>query len=558
MKIRSVSQRLVIQLVLSAMILLVISAFAAVGIQNAILDGKIAMTRNMVEAARTVAKNFYDRSRMGEYDDKTAQDLARSAIRTMRYDNGNYIFVYGVDGENKVMAPIPEREGKNFFDATDANGFHQIRALIEVARKGGGQYYSSVPKPGEKEAARKMSSGVLFEPWQWAIGTGVYLDDVDASFWRAVLHLSLISLGGLAALSFTAFATWRAIAPPISALAEVTLNIGKGNYDSFIPAVDRVDEIGVLARAMVESSKNARQAEALRREQTAQQAAREQRATRLDSLSRDFDGAITSVVNSMAEASQGLTVTAQSMATTAEQTHRQADAVALSSNLAAENVQTVAAAAEELTASIQEISRQVSDAARISAAASEETNRTNSMVQSLAASAERIGEVVGLINDIASQTNLLALNATIEAARAGEAGKGFAVVAGEVKHLATQTARATDDINRQISAVQGETRQAVEAIRNIGNVIDQIRQISTTIAAAVEQQGVATRGIAENVQRAAEGTQTVSSTILGVSEAASSTGKAAHDVMGSAREMAQKSAALQREVVNYLDNVRKL
>ncbi len=558
MKIRSVSQRLVIQLVLSALMLLVISVFSAIAIRQAILDDKITMTRNITDAARSTAKNFYDRARNGDYDEKTAQDLARSAIRAMRYDNGNYIFVYDVNGENKVMGPAPEREGKNFLESKDARGLLLVRALIGAAQKGGGEVYYYFVKPGAKDESPKVASVLLFEPWQWMIGTGVYLDDVEASFWRAVLHLSLISLGGLLVLSLTAFATWRAIAPPISALANVTLNIAKGNFDSAVPAIDRVDEIGVLARAMVFFTDNARLAEALRNEQSVLQNAREQRVIRLDQLSHDFDGAISAVVSSMSEASQDLTITAQSMASTAEQTHRQADAVALSSNQSAENVQTVAAAAEELSASIDEIGRQVGDAARISAAASAETIRTNGMVQSLAASAERIGEVVSLINDIASQTNLLALNATIEAARAGEAGKGFAVVAGEVKHLASQTARATDDINRQISAVQGETRQAVEAIRTIASVIDQIREISATIAAAVEEQGVATRGIAENVQRAALGTQQVSSSILGVSEAASSTGEAANGVMGSARAMAQRSEALRLEVANYLANLRAL
>jgi methyl-accepting chemotaxis protein len=390
------------------------------------------------------------------------------------------------------------------------------------------------------------------------IGTGVYLDEVDTAFWRAVLHLSLISLTGLAVLSSVAYATLKAIAPPIRALAGVTANIGKGLYDSAIPATDRTDEIGVLARAMVEFTENARQAARLRQEQAEERSAREQRAIKLEAMSRDFDGVISTVIAAMTEASQDLSVTAQSMASTAEDTHRQADAVSLSSNRAAENVQTVAAAAEELTASIREISRQVGDAARISVAASEETVRTNSMVQSLAVSADRIGEVVNLINDIASQTNLLALNATIEAARAGEAGKGFAVVAGEVKHLANQTARATEDIKKQISTVQDETRHAVTAIRTIGEVINEIREISTTIAAAVEEQGVATHGIAENVQQAAQGTQEVSSNILGVSQAAEATGQAAQGVMGSAGEIAQRSEKLQLEVVKYLVSIRSL
>jgi methyl-accepting chemotaxis protein len=516
------------------------------------------MTRNIAEAARDTAKSFYDRAQKGEFDEKTAKELARSAIRSMRYDNGNYVFIYDYQGENLATAPAPEREGKNFLDALDTNGLKFIKAMIEVAQKGGGEVFYYFPKPGEQKPTRKLSSATGFDPWHWMIGTGVYLDDLEASFWRSVLHLSLISLAGLGVLGAVAYATMQAIAPPIRALAGITSNIGKGIYNTPIPATDRSDEIGILARAMVEFTESAREAERLQDEQDRQQAAREQRALKLESLSRDFDGAISSVIAAMTDASQGLTVTAQSMASTAEQTHRQADAVSLSSNRAAENVQTVAAAAEELTASIQEISRQVGDAARISVAASEETNRTNAKVQSLAASAERIGEVVSLINDIASQTNLLALNATIEAARAGEAGKGFAVVAGEVKHLASQTARATEDINKQISTVQEETREAVTAIRHIGAVIDEIRQISTTIAAAVEQQGVATRGIAENVQHAAVGTQEVSSNIRGVSEAAESTGQAATGVMHSATDMAHRSEKLQVEVVKYLESVRSL
>jgi len=178
------------------------------------------------------------------------------------------------------------------------------------------------------------------------------------------------------------------------------------------------------------------------------------------------------------------------------------------------------------------------------------------MVASLANAAQRIGDVVNLINDIASQTNLLALNATIEAARAGEAGKGFAVVANEVKHLASQTAKATGEIGEQITAVQEETRKAVGAIRNIGEVIDKVRSISSEISAAVEQQGAATGEIARNVQEAARGTQEVSSTIGGVSQAAASTGAAAQQVLASAGVLADNSNRLRQEVSSFLTTVR--
>jgi methyl-accepting chemotaxis protein len=178
------------------------------------------------------------------------------------------------------------------------------------------------------------------------------------------------------------------------------------------------------------------------------------------------------------------------------------------------------------------------------------------MVEGLARAADRIGEVVGLINSIAGQTNLLALNATIEAARAGDAGKGFAVVAGEVKGLANQTAKATGDINAQITSVQGETRKAVDAIKGIGTVIDQVREISSSIAAAVEQQGAATREIASNVQLAAQGTLEVSSHIAGITTAAAATGEASVQVTASADGLVLDSQKLRAEVTGFLAEVR--
>ena len=220
------------------------------------------------------------------------------------------------------------------------------------------------------------------------------------------------------------------------------------------------------------------------------------------------------------------------------------------------NVQTVAAAAEQLSASIAEIGRQVADAASVSRTAAEETGRTNTMVQGLTQAADRIGEVVMLINDIAAQTNLLALNATIEAARAGEAGKGFAVVAGEVKGLATQTARATEEISAQIATVQEETRRAVEAIRKIGGVIDHVREISAGIAASIEEQGAATAEIARNVQQAAAGTQDVSTNISGVTQSVSSSGEAAGLVLASAGELARTSHLLRDRLSGFLADIR--
>jgi len=285
-------------------------------------------------------------------------------------------------------------------------------------------------------------------------------------------------------------------------------------------------------------------------------ATREEAATLLNRHADDFERDVSSMVGVISSAATELQTTAQSMATTAEQTTQQASAVANAAEQASENVQTVAAATEELTASIQEISRQVSQSTHIAGSAVEEAQRTNIMVQGLAEAAGKIGQVVKLINDIASQTNLLALNATIEAARAGDAGKGFAVVAGEVKNLANQTAKATDEISAQIAAVQAATKDAVGAIQGIGSTISKISEIASAIAAAVEEQGAATQEIARNVQQAAMGTGAVTNNIGSVTHAAGETGHAAHEVLSAAGELSRQSERLNSQVNHFLTDVR--
>jgi methyl-accepting chemotaxis protein len=190
------------------------------------------------------------------------------------------------------------------------------------------------------------------------------------------------------------------------------------------------------------------------------------------------------------------------------------------------------------------------------AQAVQKADRTNLTVHGLATAAQKIGDVVSLINDIASQTNLLALNATIEAARAGDAGKGFAVVANEVKTLASQTAKATDEITVQVSAMRDATDEAVSAIHSIGETIGSINEITTTIASAVEEQGVATREIARNVMQAAQGTDEMSTDIVEVRDATGKTGIAAKQVLVTAEQVSQQSAALFDGVGKFLEKIR--
>ncbi len=378
---------------------------------------------------------------------------------------------------------------------------------------------------------------------------------------EGALH-SLIGVSLFLALLLTASVVLlvgvvRSVVGPVTGLSKTMLRLADGDLQVAIEPGRFQDEIAEMCDAVRVFKDNAIQVEALRRErEQAEARAAGDRRRLLHEMADRFEAGVMGVVQTVSASANEMEVTAQSLSAAAHQGSTQATTVAAASEQASANVQAVSAAAEELTAAIGEIARQVSQAADISKTASDETERTNQMVLTLARTADRIGEVVKMITDIAGQTNLLALNATIEAARAGEAGKGFAVVANEVKNLANQTAKATDEITSQIASVQEETRRAVEAIRHIGTVIEDVRSISSGIASAVEQQGAATLEIARNVQQAADGTREVSHSIHGVTEAASSTDSVARRVLGSAGDLAGNAERLRGQVADFLAGVR--
>ncbi len=279
---------------------------------------------------------------------------------------------------------------------------------------------------------------------------------------------------------------------------------------------------------------------------------RAQRGLKLDALMKEFDIDAQNLLGSVAVAATQLRSTAEDMSSVASKTRGQTATVASASEQASTNVQTVAAAAEELSRSVIEISHQVALSSHTANTAVLEARRTNEIVKALVESAEKISAIVQLIHSIAGQTNLLALNATIEAARAGDAGKGFAVVAGEVKNLASQTAKATEEIGLQVNQIQSATKEAGSAILAIGKTIEEISQTSSIIAAGVQEQGGATQEIARSVQEAATGTQEVSIHIVAVSRAAEQTGDAASEVLGAAESLSQQAALLSDKVSAFI------
>ena len=384
-----------------------------------------------------------------------------------------------------------------------------------------------------------------------------YTADASEAALNYLLLLGLFLVSGTVVGLLAFLAVSRGVAAPLNRMTRAMGRLAEGDTGVTIPAVGRRDEIGQMASAVQVFKDNAIEKQRLEQEQAAaaERTEAEKRQGILQ-MADQFERQVKAVVDGVSSSATEMQATAQQMTSTAEETSRQAGNVASASDQATANVQTVAATAEELSASISEIGRQVMQSAKIATNAVAEAEATNETMQGLAEAASKIGEVVDMINDIAGQTNLLALNATIEAARAGEAGKGFAVVAQEVKNLANQTAKATEEISSQIGAVQEETTGAVEAIGKIRIIIGEISDISTTISSAVEEQGVSTQEIARNVQQAARGTQDVNDNISSVNKSVGETGTAAGQVFGASQEMSRQAEGLRGEVDRFLQEIR--
>jgi methyl-accepting chemotaxis protein len=349
----------------------------------------------------------------------------------------------------------------------------------------------------------------------------------------------------------------RSVTKPLGGMVAVMKRLAAGETSIAVPGTGRRDEIGVMAEAVDVFKQCMVEAERMRADRTEQEkrAAVEKKAA-MRKLADDFNLTVGAIVNVVSSTSNELEATAGTLARTAETTERLSAAVADASGEVSSNVRSVASASEQLAGSVAEIGRQVQESTRIAQQAVEQAERTNTQIVELSQSAQRVGDVVKLITSVAEQTNLLALNATIEAARAGNAGLGFAVVAQEVKALAAQTAKATDDIATLVSGMQSATTDSVVAIKEIGNTIGRISQIAATLANAVREQDATTREISRNVLEAAQGTTQVAANITHVSRGAGETGTASAQVLTSTQSLSRETSHLKVEIERFLATVR--
>ncbi len=411
------------------------------------------------------------------------------------------------------------------------------------------------------DETRKLNVGLGISVQQLVDGVQ---KETNASTFQARQEISLatsvmLALGALMLVGSALF-VWlyvgRNILRRITGLQRAMQSLSAGDLDTEIARTKHNDEIGTMTDTLTVFRDSMVEARALASEQDKDRVAKAERAARIEAKIAEFESTVRSALDNLAQSANSMQSTAQSMSTTADQSNALVNAVASAAEETSVNVQTVSSGTEQLSSSIAEISRQVVTSAGIAKKAVDEAGATDATVQSLADSASRISVVVDLIQTIASQTNLLALNATIEAARAGEAGRGFAEDTSEVKSLASQTAKATEEIRTQIASMQDVTTSAVGAIQGIGRIIGEINDVTTTIAAAVEEQGAATREIARNIQHAAGGTSEVSSNIVGVSTASAEAGAAASEVLGASDALRREADLLRGEIDAFLNSMR--
>ena len=531
--------------------------FAASLMKNELVQARIDQTHAIVDTARNTALALQKQVAAGQITkDAAIAEFARRA-NAMTYEKGTgYIFAYTMDGLT-VATINPEQIGTNRLDIETA-GRKLARELRDgVAANGDVTLRYEYDKPGTTELVRKMSYAVAIPGWNMFVGTGAYLDDLDAK----LKPIAIMLAGAMVIIGIiTGFFAWiigRSITRPLGELGARMRALADGALEKDIPGISRRDEIGAMAATVQVFKDNALRIRGLEQQESDVKArAGVERQAMMESLADDFERSVDGIVQSVTASAAGMQETAASMTASASDASARAATVGSASRTASNNVSTVAAAAEELSISVSEISRQVLQSSAIASKALADAERTNATVHRLSQGAEKIGEVVQLIHNIASQTNLLALNATIEAARAGDSGRGFAVVASEVKALASQTAKATEEISAQVAAMQASTAEAVSSIGAITGTISQMSEITTTISAAVEEQGAATQEIARNIQSVAAGSSEVSSHIGGVSAAAEATGQAATQVLSDARDLDGQSGMLRIAVDEFLTKVR--
>ena len=504
-------------------------------------DAKISIRDGVVERVEV--------PRMPEFNDHRTVDRATS------YVGGNAtLFVYDEAANQFVRRTTNvKKENGDRAVGTQLAADHPGQAILRrgEAYKGpamlfGRRFYTAY-QPVFNPAGKVV--GIIY--------VGTAMAELDGMLWQAMDAMAIAAgIAALLALVATAILV-RRITKPLKAVAETLTVLAEGRTDVEVQYADRHDEIGAIARTIDVFKTNRIERRQLEVERSnAEKSAIERRKAELNQFVEGFRAKISGIIEQVMGSSGRFEEDAQRLSVTAHATAEMSGQSAGASRQASEHVRSAATASNQLSQSIVEISRRVQDSNNVAAEAVKQATATDERMAELSAAGDRIGDVVKLITSIAEQTNLLALNATIEAARAGDAGRGFAVVAQEVKTLAGQTGKATDEISSHIVNMQRATEESVDAIKAIGLTIERISEITGAISSAVEHQGEATQSIAHGVEAAAGGTVDVAENIERVAQGASETETTSGQMLQSAKALSEVSVHLRDEVEKFLDSVR--
>ncbi|MFH6785943.1 chemotaxis protein [Methylobacterium sp. DB0501] len=552
----SVSRKFAVMMAAAVIGFGAVVAYALRANHDSLMSERVAKMRALSDVALAAAASLEAQVKAGTLTREAAMAQFRARAHDMRYEGDNYLAVYDLAGTALVMPPKPDWIGKDMSGLKDAGGMLLVKAITDIARSGTpGTLRYLFTRPGGTAHVAKLSYIQGFAPWKLAIFTGVYVDDIDAAFWRHALWLCVIAGTALVGVGLFGVLGWRSIVGGLEGLTGATAALAQSRYDLAVPGTGRRDEIGGIARAIDGFRVVLREREAL----AAARDASEAQARRARQMSREvetFESKVAEVLAQVDEAARDLDATARAMSGTAAEAAGRAGTAAASAASASREAGGLAEAAEGLGRSVAAVGADVREAAAMAQDAVTGTDRTAAVMQSLTDAATRIGNVVSVIAGVASQTNLLALNATIEAARAGEAGRGFAVVAAEVKQLAGQTDRATQEISGQVAAIQDTTRRAAAAMAEVAAQARAISGVSARVATAVEAQVGATQAIVSSVAQAAAGTAQVSGSVEGLALDAEATGEAARHVLDAADTVARQSASIGAEVHRFLATLR--
>lgn len=549
---------------LLGIIIIALSAMT-VGTLFALIDSRFNMIkdrRNMtlhsVEVAQSIVNSNINNQKNGTLSIEQAQKATLETIKSLRYDGNNYYFI--IDKNSKmIMHPLsPELDGKDVSQIKDLKGKLIYKNMVDVVNKqknGHIEYSLAKPNYNSKKAFPVISYVSQTNDWGWIIGTSIYIDDVNAEFFKAITKFGTLLL--IAGILYV----WVGVY--IGNDIKKSLNEISNGIDTLADAKklylkinDRQDEAGQMARGLLHLDKKLHEARELEQAQLQNAQLKIAEQQKLEREITNFEVKTQKILQLVNDYASNLYETSEHMGNIVGDVNLRAQKVAGASSETSDNIQNVASAAKEMSNSVQQISQQTDYFENVIRDAVYQTQQADKTSVMLEQAALRIGEIVEIIQKIAGQINLLALNATIESARAGEAGRGFAVVANEVKSLANQTENATHEISQNIDNIKNVSTEVIKSLGAIKTSIDSVCGISNKISTAVNEQSSATQNIAQNMQHASSGTHMIDASINEVSEFSLEANKSAIETKEAAKLLSQNTKLLSQEISVFLDNVR--